>query len=230
MKKILLLIIILIALNNVHAQYKPVLFGLKVGGNIGWMKAGSDDMKSDGAVPGFTWGFISEFFFMENYAILTGFNVNFNGGKLEYPYKMDVYNNGTLIEGMLHRKYHLKYLQIPLCLKMQTDLSDKIRIFGKIGMGTSFNLDAKATDEFEYEGGSASISKHSINEEIALMRQSLIVGAGVELIIKNSTALIFDLTFDNAFNNILKTENPALYSQEPRGLHNFIEIGAGIVF
>lgn len=230
MRTIFLTALIFILALQSHAQYKPMLFGLKAGVNAGWMKSGSDNSESAGVEPGFTWGFIGEFFIMENYAIMTGFNVNFNGGNLEYPALMDLGNDTVPVTGMLHRQYHLKYLQIPLCLKMQTDVSERWRIFGKIGLGTAFALDAKGTDRFEHEGGTEDIPKHDINEEIVLMRQSLIVGGGAEFILKNSTALIFDITFDNGFNNILKINNPEIYDTKPRGFHNFLEFSAGIVF
>jgi hypothetical protein len=227
MKKILPIIFITFLAFQLQAQYKPVLFGMRAAVNVGWIKPDVEDYQSDGVLAGFTWGFIGEFFLMENYAVLSGFNVNFNGGKMNYPAVMDIDSVATV--GSLDRTYHLKYLQIPLCLKMQTDLSEKVTIFGKIGLGTSFNLSAKADDVFTYEGGEMSKLKVNIDEDIALVRESLIVGGGVEFKIKGSTAVIIDLTYDNAFNNMLTGENPAVEG-EPRAIHNFVELGAGIVF
>jgi hypothetical protein len=228
MKKILPILFFVLIGSQIQAQYKPMLFGFKLGTSMGWVKPNVDGYSSEGIAMGFTWGFIGEFFLMENYAILTGFNVNFNGGKLEYPYQQEV--DGVMTQGQLHRKYHLKYLQIPLCFKMQTDISDKFRAFGKIGLGTAFNLNAKASDDFDYEGGTVSTSKKNIDDEVALMRESLIVGGGVEWKLKGSTALILELTYDNAFNNLLTGEDPGYVASDPKALHNFVEIGAGIVF
>jgi hypothetical protein len=229
MKKILPILVFMVLSTSIHAQYKPVLFGLRVGGNLGWMKADADGYSSEGVVPGFSWGFMGEFFLMENYAILTGFNMNFNGGKLQYPSYLDVDNNNILDSGMLDRQYKLKYIQIPLCLKMQTNISDKMRIFGKIGIGTAFLLDTKANDEFVYDGGEVSDDKKDINDELTLMRESLIVGGGVEFILKGSTALVVDLTYDNGFNNILLEGNPPS-TVTPRAFHNYVELGVGILF
>jgi hypothetical protein len=230
MKKLLPVLVILVMFSQAQAQYKPVMFGLRVGGNLGWVKPDAENYSSEGVVAGFTWGFIGEFFLMENYAILTGFNMNFNGGKLEYPYYKDVNNDNSLEDGQLHRKYNLKYFEIPLCLKMQTALSEKVTIFAKIGLGTSFRLSAKGTDDFVYEGGEVSYSKKNIDDDIALMRESLIVGGGAEFKIKGSTAVIVDLTYDNAFNNMLTGDNPATPGTKPKAIHNFVELGAGIVF
>jgi hypothetical protein len=181
-------------------------------------------------VPGFTWGFIGEFFLMENYAILTGFNVNYNGGNLEYPYYKDVNNDMIPEEGVLHRKYNLRYIEIPLCLKMKISLSEKMNIFAKIGLGTSFRLRANGTDDFVYDGGEVSYSKKNIDDDIALIRESLIVGGGIELKFKGSWALIIDLTYDNAFNNMLTGNDQALAGTNPKAIQNFVELGAGILF
>lgn len=232
MKKLLPLIIFLVMVCQAQAQYKPILFGLRAGTNLGWVKPDIEGYSSEGVVPGFTWGFIGEFFIMENYAILTGFNVNYIGGKLEYPYLMDVNNDHISESGELSRKYNLKYIQVPLCFKMQTTLSDKLTIFGKIGLGTSFRIGAKGTDDFVYSEGTYSSGKKDIEDEIALVRESLIVGGGIEIPIKGSTALIIDLTYDNAFNNMLNVgSNPAISpDNDPKAMLNFVELGAGIVF
>jgi hypothetical protein len=230
MKRLLLSILLTFLLYQAQAQYKPVIFGLKVGGNLGWMKSDAEGYSGDGVVPGFTWGFIGDFFVMENYAISTGFNVNFNGGKLEYPHAMDLGSDTVPVGGMLHRRYSLKYLQIPLALKMKAEIGEKLRLFGKVGIGTAFNLSSRAEDDFIYEGGESSSEKKNINDEITLMRQSLLIGGGVELVLKGSTSLVFEVTYDNGFNNILKGNNTAYPDRENRGVHNFVELGAGILF
>jgi hypothetical protein len=229
-KKLLPLIILLLVATQSHAQYKPILFGLRVGADLGWVKPDTEGYNSEGVQMGFTWGFIGEFFLMENYAILTGFNVNFNGGEMSYLYNATIAGDTMTTPGTLYRKYNLKYIQIPFCLKMQTDISDKFRLFGKIGLGTAFKLSAKATDDFAYNGGAQSSSKKNIDDEVALMRESLIVGGGVEYKLKGSTALILELTYDNAFNNMLTGEDPGLTVSDPKAFLNYVELGVGIVF
>jgi len=226
MKKLLPFIFFLIIAPHLMGQYKPVLFGMRAGANIGWIKPDVEDYKGEGVKFGFTWGFIGEFFLMENYAILTGFNMNFIGGKMEYPANID----GIPVTGQLHRQYDLKYIQVPLCLKMQTALSDKVTIFGKIGLGTSFNFSAKATDKFLDHGSEVTIKKRNIEDDIALMRESLIIGGGIEMKIKGSTAVIIDITYDNAFINLLHGDGTHLPDTEPKAILNFVEVGAGIVF
>jgi hypothetical protein len=232
MKKLLPVLFFVILASQIQAQYKPIIMGLRAGMNLGWVKPNVEDYKSEGIKPGFTWGFISEFYLMENYAISTGFNVNFNGGKMEYPWQEEIITGSDTsnVVGQMHRTYKLKYIQIPLCLKMKTKINDKITAFGKLGIGTAFSIGARANDEFIYEGGTETADKKDINDEISLMRESLIVGGGIEMKFKESesTALIIDITYDNAFNNLLTGDNPL--TDTPKAKHNFVELGVGIVF
>jgi len=66
----------------------------------------------------------------------------FNGGKLKFP---AVQNGDT---GTMIRDYSIKYIEIPLSLKMRTNDINGMRFFGRIGLGTAFKLSAKKTDEF----------------------------------------------------------------------------------
>jgi len=231
MKKIFIFILFLFISAQAISQYKTVLFGLRAGANLAWLNPDTEGYDSDGVKPGFSWGFIGEFYLMENYAITTGFNMNFTGGKMNYPYSLHIPGTDSTIlsPGVMNRDYSFKYLQIPLCLKMQTELSERVTIFGKIGLGTAFNLDAKATGHFEADDGQIHEDKKNIGDDIALMRESLLIGGGVEITIKGSTAVIIDFMYDNAFNNILSGDNPFV-PDKPRAVQNFVELGAGIVF
>ena len=210
------------------AQYKPILLGLKVGGSVDWMKPDADNYSSEGIKPGFSWGFVADFFLMENYVIQTGFNVQYLQGKLKYP-ALQATADDT-ISGFLTRSYNLQYIQIPAVLRLQADLSDKIKFFGKLGLGTAFRLRSKAEDEFVGENGVRSSSKKDISEDITLIRESLIIGGGAIFALKGSSALTIDLTFDNGFTNVLTGNNQAFPSVKQKATLNLVELGLGIVF
>ena len=230
MRKLLLATILLFLVSSTYAQYKPVVFGLRIGGDLGWMNTDSEEYESGGVVPGFTWGFVGQFFLMENYAIQTGFNMSFAGGKLEYPsYEPVPSGDSTFYQFVnLSRDMNLKYIQIPLCLKMQTDITEEIRLFGKIGIGSAFLLDAKSDDSYTFEGQDYE-DERDVTDQVTLMRESLIIGGGMEWVLKGSTALVFDLTYDNDLNNILNFDNPAT-DDAPKAFYNYVELGVGIIF
>jgi len=224
MKKILLAGMFVLVSHILTAQYKPVLFGLRTGASIDWMKPDADQYNNEGIKAGFSWGFIADFFWMENYSIQTGFNVQYLYGKLSYPHMRDS------VTGTLTRNYKLQYIQIPVVLKMQTDVSEKVKLFGKIGIGTGIRLRAKADDIFSSTEGQTKDTKVDIADEIALFRESFIIGGGVSFALNGSSAVIVDLTFDNGFIDILKGYNNVNTDTKQRGKLSLVELGVGIVF
>ncbi|MCK5765608.1 MAG: PorT family protein, partial [Bacteroidales bacterium] len=189
MKKITLIFVLVAFLGAsfAYSQQKPFVFGFKAGPTMGWMKPDAKGYDSDGIKPGFTWGFIADFFLMENYGIATGFDVVFLNGGIKMPHQ--VLDGTDNISGNLNRKYKLKYIQIPVTFKLRTKELGKFRIFGQIGLGTNFLIGAKADDEFTPDGGEPVSEEVDIYDDITFMRESLILGAGVEFLLGGSTNL-----------------------------------------
>ena len=231
MKKITLIFVLaaFLCASSAYSQQKPFVFGFKAGPTMGWMKPDAKDYDSDGMNVGFTWGFIADFFLMENYGIATGFDVVFLNGGLKMP--ASVKNGELTVAASLNRKYKLKYIQIPVTFKMRTREIGKFRIFGQIGLGTSFLIGAKADDEITSDyGGTSTEEDVDIYDDITFMRESLILGAGVEFNLGGSTNLMAGFTFNNGFMNILKGKNTAYPTINNKANANYIAFEVGIVF
>ena len=230
MKKATLIILVLtfLCVLSASSQQKPFVFGFKAGPNIGWMKPDARGYESDGIKGGFSWGFIADFFLMENYGIATGFDVIFLNSGLKMPH-MEV-DGGETLTGTLHRKYKLKYIQIPITLKMQTKEMGKFRIYGQIGLGTGFLIGAKADDEFIQDTGETTNTENDIYDDISFIRSSLILGAGVEYSLGGSTNLLAGFSFDNGFIDILKGQNTLDPTINNKGYVNYVSFIVGIVF
>ena len=221
--KITLVLLLLMATYAANAQYPPYYFGLKAAPQISWMRPNADTYESAGIRAGFSWGFIAEFNFSENHSIATGFNMIFNGGKLEFPATQDE-ETGSML-----RTYYLKYLEIPLTLKMRTNDINNMRYFGRIGLGTGFNIGAKKVDEFTDLTGQVVTGAKSSYDKIAFLRESLIVGAGLEYKISEGPKLGAELIFNNGFTNILTEKNSVNSVQEKANL-SFIELAVSVIF
>jgi long-subunit fatty acid transport protein len=63
---------------------KPFNFSFRMGPNLSWMKSNSEAVNKDGSILGFSWGALCEFPIQNNYAFVSGFNINFAGGKIDY--------------------------------------------------------------------------------------------------------------------------------------------------
>ncbi|MCK5079954.1 MAG: PorT family protein [Bacteroidales bacterium] len=230
MKKITLIFVLaaFLCASSAYSQQKPFVFGFKAGPTMGWMKPDAKGYDSDGIKPGFTWGFIADFFLMENYGIATGFDVVFLNGGIKMPHQ--VLDGTDTISGNLNRKYKLKYIQIPVTLKLRTKELGKFRIFGQIGLGTNFLIGAKADDEFTPDEGEPASEEVDIYDDITFMRESLILGAGVEFSLGGSTNLTAGFVFNNGFMNILKGENSVDPTINNKANANYLALEFGIVF
>jgi hypothetical protein len=215
--KITLVLLLSLVTYAANAQYPPYYFGLKAAPQISWMKPDTDGYAGNGSKIGFAWGFIAEFNFTENHSIGTGFNMLFNGGKLSFP---TVVND---VSGTMNREYFLKYIEVPLSLKMRTNDINGTKYFGRIGLGTGFKIGAKKEDEFTSSAGDVTKSAKSNFDGVAFVREALIVGLGAEHEIAQGPKLGVELTFNNGFTNVLTEKNVKATS-------NFFELAFSVIF
>ncbi|HOI87101.1 MAG TPA: outer membrane beta-barrel protein [Lentimicrobium sp.] len=212
---------------SVYAQYKSVVMGARVSPNFGWFRVDTDDYNSEGIVPGIGWGLTADFYFAENYAIASGFNVNFINAKLSYP---DVQ---AFQDGIMTRKYRLKYIEIPVLVKMKTNDIGDFRFFGQLGLQPGVRIASKGKDSFTSNAKPIFTSKtdwHGIDSETNLFRISMVVGAGIEYPIDNSTALVAGINFVNGLSDVLKGKNALDNSIKHKAIPNMLELSVGIVF
>ena len=233
-KKIILTLWILTILSSVaHAQFKPFRFGFKVGPNLSWLAPDAEGYESNGISGGFSWGFVSDFAITENYFISTGFGMDYLGGKLEYPHSMKFDDDTVSYTGDLSRKYNLRYLEIPLTLKMRTNMFGRIAYYGKIGFGTSFNLKSKSKDEFSYFDNGAKITEdfeEDIKDDIVFFHESIIFGGGVEYFVDESTSINVGISFKNGLTNVLKGENSVDPDIEEKANLHYFQLNVGVIF
>lgn len=229
MKRILLIFfLVLVVVGGSKAQQKAFQFGFKAAPSMGWIKPNSEGYSRDGLKAGFNWGFVGEFFLMENYAITTGFNVIYTHGAYTYPDQQNI--GGSNLVGETNRLLKLKYIQLPVILKMKTNEFNGIKIFAEIGFGLGFKTDAKAEDDFYYNNNLYQTKNSDVSSAVRFTRESLILGAGVEYPLGGSTFLTGGIRFDNNFIDILKDQNSLDSSIEQKGISNFIELQLGLLF
>lgn len=214
------------SIGDTRAQVvKKPKFGFTIAPNVGWMKPDARDYESDGALFGFSWGFVSEFPMAENYYFTTGFNIDLNNGKLKYPEKT---GDAT---GIMYRKYNLKYLEIPLILKLRAPILSGPVFYAQIGLGAGMRIDAKAQGRFVPAGGNVILfEKDKITEEVNLLKASLLIGLGIEYPVGSYSKITAGFMFNNGFTNVLKGNNLANPSIEHNAASNFIEMKLGFLF
>ena len=214
-----------------NAQHKSFQFGFKAGINMGWYNSIQDDYKNNGVNIGASWGFVADIFLMDNYSITTGFDVLYLNGTMTYPDMYQVESSSFPQVGILKRNYNTKYIKLPILFTMKTNEIKKLRYYGQIGFGISVLLTAKSKDEFSPDNGGSIVNEsQNIYDELRPTRESIILGAGLEIPLHKSTYIRTGFLFDNTFVNILKGYNTLDPSIKNNGRNSFVEINVSLFF
>ena len=223
MKKFTSISLFLFITFTAYSQHKPYQFGFKVSGNIGWFNSYNDDFNSSGVKPGFTWGFVSDIYLMENYSVTTGFEMLFLNGNLDYPYQSISGSDTTA--GIISSKFKTKYIQLPVMFTMKTNDINGIRYFGQIGGSIGIKLNAR--EEGTFNGVTI---KNNNSDMFSLFRGAFVLGAGIEYPLNGSTYLRFGVQYNNNFNSVLKGYNMVYPDTKNEARSNYFELNANILF
>lgn len=198
------------ALSAQTIDYKKVRFGVYIAPTLSWMKPTTSKTgdglyapKGNGSKPGFTYGVMAEYRFADNYAIVTGLQINMTGGKIISDYQ------GTATTNVLTHSdfsYRLNYLEVPAALKLRTDIIAGFHFFGQLGITTGFNIAKKGTYTIDYldEMGNKKTATGA-NEKIkgtlaiAPVIFSMNIGAGVEYPLNDKLDAYGGIFFNNGF-------------------------------
>ncbi len=259
-KKSVSIILFLVFATSVIAQDSEketkFRFGLKVAPSVAWLgpdktKFNDLSVESGGAKIKFGYGLITEFVLAKNYSFLTGVEVNYAGGVINYKDTHSVYyklNDSTALY-LKSREYKQQYITIPLALKLKTNEIGYMTYFGQIGVDASFKIKGRANDEgtlyspdstdaFTVMGIEHSESDVDILKQVNLFRIALNVGVGVEWNIAGNTSLLFAVNYNNGFTNYFynktKDENKLKDNTgekvEEKASSNYVALTVGVLF
>ena len=213
MKKNLLVIGLMLAMSlSASAQNQGFAFGFKVGPNWGWTGSTTGAAVSEGPKTGFDVGVVAEYYFADNYALVSGINVDFLGGRYSFDnaiqldtvtQKPDVFKVNRVFKSTLY--------EIPLMLKMVTnELGDiPLRVYAQVGGGIGYAQKVKVKDAIM--GASASEDWGVTNKEFSNIRVSLKIGAGAQYTVDESTRLFAGVYFSHDFLNNINSISPNYY-------------------
>ena len=218
MKKSLLMVGLMLAMSlSASAQYKGFAFGFKVGPNWGWTGSTTGAAVSLGARTGFDVGVVAEYYFADNYALVSGINVDFVGGKYMFD-RARMVTDSLNPEGYLevygvNRIYKSTIYEIPLMLKMETnDLGNlPLRAYAQVGGGIGYAQKVKVKDAIPSEGIETPAEWGITDREFSNIRVSLKIGAGAQYAVDESTRLFAGFYFSHDFINNINSINPNYY-------------------
>ena len=195
-------------------ENRKVRFGLQFSPNISWLKANSDGYESNGNKIGFGYGLSVEYFINKNYLLSSGINLLYAGGDLKYKGT----TSGLLrtYSADVEQTYNLRYIELPLTLKLRTNEIGYFTYYGQFGIKAGFNYRANSKSTYSYDDFVSPITQtHSDREndakgDINFMNMALVIGVGAEYNISGNTTMFLGLTFNNGFINQLDTKEHLL--------------------
>ncbi len=220
-----------------EADFKKFKFGFNVAPNLSWMSPKTTDITNEGILLRGTYGLTADIMFSDRYAFGTGISVMGSGGQLSFFQEVTRTRDtgDEFFIASVDRKYRLKFVEIPLTIKLRTDEIGYITYWGQFGMGLGFATKALADETIKLrtqlipdatvpdaatwidDGNGITIDKADIEEEgidisgdIRPIRASLIVGAGIDYNLSGNTSLMFGISYNNGFTNVFRSDEEAI--------------------
>lgn len=185
MKKSLLIVGLLMAMSlSAFAQYDGASFGFRLGPTFNWVGSSKGEADNQKVPVGFDLGFVFEYYFTENYAFVTGVNVNFLNGKYSFGDMRDTNAVDTITNYQLDtvtRAFKTTEFEIPLMLKLVTPEIGNLPLRAYAQLGGAFGITpiVKVKDEFPF--GDINDSEFRVAKgEYNPIHVSLRIGAGAE--------------------------------------------------
>lgn len=233
----ILLVAVLLAVQGFSQDFKKFKFGFKVDPNISWMSSETNDAVNEGVLLRGSFGVNADIMFSERYALGTGFSIMGSGGQLSFFDTEDRISDDGESSFIVkrNRKYKLKYVEIPLTLKLRTDEIGYLTYWGQFGLVLGFATKATADDNIKFfselvedvnSGVSLWEDASSVNNTIAKedeeemgvdisgellpIRASLIIGAGIDYSLSGNTSLMFGVAYKDGLTNVFKSKTTAI--------------------
>jgi Outer membrane protein beta-barrel domain len=239
MKKTFVLLLALLSSGIISAQdnassassVSKLRFGFKVAPSLAWLKPDVKNFDSNGSKIGFIYGIIMDYNFAKNYAFGTGLEVSYRGGKLKYNYPFSSGNTVHTYSG--EDTYNIKYIELPLTIKMKTNEIGYMTYYGQFGFQPGFKISAKEdfTQTKTTPSGPDEVTGDSdANADVASVNISILFGVGLEYRISGNTSILVGLQFTNGFTDILTGTNHQDTSTELKAISNYFSLNVGVFF
>jgi hypothetical protein len=221
MKKLILLSLLTISYSMTIAQkiaQKVVNFTFVLSPQVSRLNSGSSDVKNGKNLLGFDYGIEGDICLgSERHTITTGLTVSSTGGTLIY--KIPVSFAGKPLPAGTAVDYDLKYIEIPLALKLYSKDFSRKRFYAQFGLNNWLNIKAKASTS------DGSFHDETIHGEIGFYNIGLNVGGGMDYDLGNRNYLTGGIVYTSSF-----FDNTSNSTVEDIATLNTVRIRIGFVF
>jgi hypothetical protein len=189
--------------------------------SVNWMNTSNQFADKQKIVLGYDFGLSGDIFFTENerYAINTGLQILNTGGSISYRTNAPFEFSGSNLPPSTKIRYRLRYVEVPLTIKLKTDQFHRTRYWGQFGMSTMINIGANG------DSSDGTFEKDNIHDEINLFNIAMNVGLGFDFDLGGSNALSAGLIFHNGLTDVT-TDN----TFTDKTIINSLKIRLGLIF
>lgn len=191
--KRLILSILLIALVAAGFGQKHIRLSFTGSPSVNWLSTNSKVAEHGKSILGYDFGLNADLYFSEDerYSLLTGLLISNTGGELDFQNSKDFNFSGTTLPAASSIKYRLRYVEIPLSLKLKSAQSRRICYWGQFGLTTMVNINARG------DSNDGKLKKANISDEINLFNLAMNVGAGFDFDLGGSNSITTGIVFEN---------------------------------
>jgi hypothetical protein len=203
MKKNLLFAFIFLAALPAVSQRRPSL-SFTASPSINWLSSDEQGIETNKVRMGIDYGVNADFYFDDEskYAFATGLLISHTGGNLIYrhPNNEDISFSGEEFPSGTNFQYHLRYIEVPLAIKLKTSEFRRWRYWGQFGFSSFVNIQAKGSSS------DGVLDKAGIHDEVNLFNLALNIGIGSNFDLGGNNALSMGILYKNGFLDVTSNE------------------------
>jgi hypothetical protein len=189
-----LLFVLIVSRPDYCNAQQTIGFGIHADPLVGWFTSDNRDVTNSGAKAGLNFGLTFNRYFKENYVFSAGVSLITAGGSLKHNDTITLQlNNPAVVYPGLAVDYSIKYLAVPVGIKLQSNQIGYIRFFTDVGLDPKFVLGGKA------EIPAMKISKENADAELKSFNMGYHITGGIEYSLGGTTALVVGINFDSNF-------------------------------
>jgi hypothetical protein len=173
------------------------------------------------SIAGYNFGLNADLYFSEDerYSLLTGLLITNIGGEISYNTNSDFQFGGATLPSSSKIRYRLRYVEIPLSIKLRTDQFKRMRYWGEFGLTGMVNIDSKG------DSNNGVLTKENIRDEVNLFNLAMNVGLGFDFDLGGSNSVTTGFIFQNGLTDV--TTNNAFTDKT---IVNSLKLKIGLIF
>lgn len=209
MKKIVFLLLSVTFSISTFAQGKSYKIGVKFSPSVGYLKSATSDLSTKGLSVRLGYGLMVDRMFSEKYGFGFGINMIEFSGHAEYTRLKENSDINPTIQHVKRDYDKVKYVELPVTLKLRTSEMGKFTYWGQFGVGLGYLYSAMAdeqtTDLYDKVGNGAftriqagqfEMKDQNVRGEFNPFRASMIIALGAESLISGSTLFTYGVTYN----------------------------------